>query len=166
MYYCKMASKNIQPVASLLSAKPDRNVGMPSSPTVATVFYCFVRPRIVGLLLFLLFATPVFADGVIAALKNSSTVTRIDASNGGYLGSISTNSAISASSDGSTIAILSASGTVSRYEARSGSFLGSISSDSNATSIQVINGVIAVISHGTVNRYNAKTGNFLGSSSL
>ena len=134
--------------------------------SVATIFYFFVRPRIVALLLFLLFATPGFADGVIAALKNSSTVTRIDATNGGFLGSISTSGAISASSDGSTIAVLSASGTVSRYDARSGSFLGSISSDSDASSIQVTNGVIAVISHSTVNRYNAKTGNFLGSSSL
>ena len=109
---------------------------------------------------------PLHADGVIAVLKNSSSVERRDAKTGSFKGSISVSNAISVGCDGETIAVLLANGTVNRYSAASGSFQGSISVSGKPTAVQVSGGVIAVTAGRSLNRYNAKSGSFMGSSSL
>ena len=108
---------------------------------------------------------PLHADGIIAVLKNSSTVERRDAANGSYKGSISVNSALDVGCDGETIAVLLGNGTVQRYNAQNGSFQGSIAISGKPSAVQVSGGVIVVTTERSVNRYNARTGSYMGSSS-
>ena len=110
-------------------------------------------------------AMPLHADGILATLKNPSTVERRDAANGSYKGSISVNNAIDVGCDGETIAVLLANGSVNRYNAQNGSYQGSISVSGKPSAVQVTSGVIAVTTERSVNRYNAKNGSYMGSSS-
>ena len=108
---------------------------------------------------------PLHADGILATLKNSSTIERRDAANGAYKGSISVSNAIDVGCDGETIAVLLGNGTVQRYNAQNASFQGSIAISGKPSAVQVSGGVIVVTTERSVNRYNARNGSYMGSSS-
>jgi hypothetical protein len=57
-------------------------------------FYKDLFFRFLPLLTLLSSTMPLHADGIIAVLKNSSTIERRDAANGSYKGSISVNNAL------------------------------------------------------------------------
>jgi hypothetical protein len=128
-------------------------------------FYKGLFFRFLPLLTLLSSTMPLHADGIIAVLKNSSTIERRDAANGSYKGSISVNNALDVGCDGETIAVLLGNGTVQRYNAQNGSFQGSISISGKPSAVQVSGGVIVVTTERSVNRYNARTGSYMGSSS-
>ena len=117
------------------------------------------------LLLTMLTILPVKADGIIAVLKNPSSVERRDAKTGAYKGSLSVSKAIGVGCDGETIAVLLASGSVARYHAGTGAYQGTIQMSGKPTAVQVSGGMIVVTTERSWVRYNAKTGAYLGSSS-
>lgn len=134
-----------------------------------TFFRFLISASRVSLLAFaflFLCGSTAFADGIVAALKNSSTVTRYDASSGIYLGAFSVDNAIAVGCDGTTIAVLCNNGNVRQYDAQSGSYQGSISTGQVATGVQVSGGIITVQCGTSLRRYDAKTGSYLGSESL
>jgi len=137
-------------------------VKIPSAPRLSV----FRRPIAAFLAVFLLCGSAAFADGIVASLKDPSTVTRTDATTGSYKGTISVSNAIAVGCDGTTIAVLSANGNVTRYDAKTGSYQGSISAGAKSTDVQVTGGVIIVQKDRTLTRYDAKSGSYLGSSSL
>lgn len=114
----------------------------------------------------ILFCGAAQADGITAALKNPSTVYRLDATTGAYKGSISVNNAISVGCDGETIAVLLANGSVYRYDANSGSYKGSFQVSGDPQSVQVSGGVIAVGTANQIMRYKASNGSYLGSNQI
>jgi len=128
-------------------------------------FYKGLFFRFVPLFTLLSSTMPLHADGIIAILKNSSTIERRGAANGSYKGSISVNNALDVGCDGETIAVLLGNGTVQRYNAQTGAYQGSISIGGSLKAVQVSGGVIAVTTQNSVNLYNAKTGAYMGSSS-
>ena len=107
----------------------------------------------------------VMANDVIAVMKGPSTVYRLKASNGAFLGQINPSGGVqSVGCDGETIAVLSNSGTISRYSADTGAFLGQIQPGSRCNVVQVSGGVIIARSAHSASRYSASTGAFLGQS--
>ena len=108
------------------------------------------------------FVPALFADGIIAVLKDQNTVYRSDAQTGAFKGSIQVNKAGSLGCDGQTIAVLQKGGFINRYSADSGNFLGQIQVGPNASNLQVASGVIVVTTGNSITRYNARTGAFLG----
>ena len=70
---------------------------------------------------------PLHADGVIAVLKNSSSVERRDAKKGSFQGSISVSGKPTAFQVSGGVIAVTAGRSLNRYNAKSGSFMGSSS---------------------------------------
>jgi hypothetical protein len=103
----------------------------------------------------------------VTAIIRGSSVERINAASGAYLGGIAVNGTpVDVGCDGETIAVLTSNGSVDRWNAQTGEYRGGVAVQGDIESIQVTGGVLIVRSANSISRFDARTGAYKGGGGL
>jgi hypothetical protein len=103
----------------------------------------------------------------VTAIIRGSSVERINAASGAYLGGIAVNGTpVDVGCDGETIAVLTSNGSVDRWNAQTGEYRGGVAVQGDIESIQVTGGVLIVRTANSISRFDARSGAYKGGGGL